>query len=132
MRDNNEGYLEILDAYERGGIFFGVVRVRHLDHAVEFEFGVDKAGYRALRRVLQERPFEVTAAGPYKYFCGSVRGTDETDFCEMSVRIEQSTQGRAFLFRAPKGLVLNLRWFSELRDESEASHLHRVPLDRSP
>ena len=103
MRDNNEGYLEILDAYERGGIFFGVVRVRHLDHAVEFEFGVDKAGYRALRRVLQERPFEVTAAGPYKYFCGSVRGTDETDFCEMSVRIEQARRVGPFFFERLRG-----------------------------
>ena len=58
MRDNHDGYPELLDAYERDGLFYGAVRVTVADEVAAFEFGVERRGYVTLRQILQTRPFD--------------------------------------------------------------------------
>jgi hypothetical protein len=72
MRDNSEGYLELRDAYERDGLYFGVVRVRTPSEAASIEFGVERAGYLALRRIFECRPFGSMPGVKHSfYFTGS-------------------------------------------------------------
>ena len=66
MRDNHDGYPELLDAYEREGSYFGAVRVILTGEEATFEFGLVERGYLSLKRVLQSRPFE--PRGQYRYF----------------------------------------------------------------
>jgi hypothetical protein len=51
LRDNHEGMLEIVTAYERDGFYFGVVRVQTPSETAAFEFGVAHEGYLALRKI---------------------------------------------------------------------------------
>ena len=44
----------------------------------------------------------------------------------MKVRVEQGKDGRQVDVRVPKDLLANLRWFAELKDFGEASHLPEV------
>ena len=118
---------EIVDAYTRDGQYFGVVRVEIGDKSGKFEIGVASDGYRALRRVLQERPFETTTAGSYRYFfVPFVRRLQEKGLIEFAVRIEQGREGRQFEFRGPEPLVANLMWFFKLKDFESAAHLRQV------
>ncbi|HEY2391002.1 MAG TPA: hypothetical protein VGK22_07490 [Candidatus Angelobacter sp.] len=61
MRDNHEGYPEIVSAFERGGLCFGVIRLTLPSDSAAFEFGVDRDGYGSLQRILQTRPFDKLA-----------------------------------------------------------------------
>jgi len=45
MRDNHEGYPELLEAYERDGLYFGAVRLIIAGEVAGFEFGLDKRGF---------------------------------------------------------------------------------------
>ena len=45
MRDNHEGYPELLDPYERDGLYFGAVRLIIAGEGAAFEFGLDKRGF---------------------------------------------------------------------------------------
>jgi hypothetical protein len=45
MRDNHEGHSELLDAYERDGLYFGAVRLIIAGEVAAFEFGLDKRGF---------------------------------------------------------------------------------------
>ncbi len=53
MRDNREGFPEIVNAYERDGQYFGAVRLDRSGNTATFEFGVAVAGYTALKRILR-------------------------------------------------------------------------------
>jgi hypothetical protein len=44
MRDNHDGYPELLN-YERGGLYFGAVRLIIAGEVATFEFGLDKRGF---------------------------------------------------------------------------------------
>jgi len=49
---------EIVDAFERSGHYFGVLEIRLAETSKQFEFGISLEGYRALRKILQLRPFD--------------------------------------------------------------------------
>jgi hypothetical protein len=66
MRDNHDGYPELLDACERDGLYFGAVRVTVGDEAAAFEFGVEQSGYVSLKQILQTLPFD--PLGKHRYF----------------------------------------------------------------
>jgi hypothetical protein len=68
MRDNHEGMPEIVDAFEEGGQYFGVVGVEIGGKLRVFRFGVSRAGYRALKRVLQLRPFDSLPGLEHRYY----------------------------------------------------------------
>jgi hypothetical protein len=129
MRDNREGLPEILDAVERDRHYFGVAQVVFGEQAHAFEFGVDVEGFKALRKVLQLRPFAKGAVGPYRYFfVPSVRRLGpESDQAEFAIRVEQAQEGRQFSEIGPRSLVANLMWFFELKSADAASHLRRAP-----
>jgi hypothetical protein len=129
MRDNNDGYPEIMNAYEREGQYFGVLRIVLADGAPTVEFGVSVAGYFALKRILSARPFDSLPGIPYRYFfTGSFTGATKPgqDTFAFSVRVEQGTAAKKFEFRGPKALLANLLWFSKLKSLEETSGLKRL------
>jgi len=115
---------EIIDAFERGAQYFGVVAIERNSVTKQFEFGVSLDGYRALRKVLQLRPFDSMPGTKQRYFFagryGKVSGPLEY---ETAIRVEQNRNGKLVDARMPKDLLSNLVWFSEIKDFSEASHL---------
>jgi hypothetical protein len=125
MRDNHDGYPELLDAYEREGYFFGAIRVIVAGEMAAFEFGLEKRGYISLKRILQSRPFE--PRGQYRYFFRGNFSEPETalDVVRFSVRIEEGTNGKAFYFEGPISLVSNLLWFQSLKDLEPTATLKR-------
>jgi hypothetical protein len=126
MRDNHDGYPELLDAYEREGSYFGAVRVIVAGEVAAFEFGLDERGYLSLKRVLQSRPFE--PRGQHRYFFrGNFSKREATsDTVTFSVRIEEGANGKGFDFDGPASLVSNLLWFQSLKDLQPTSSLKRL------
>lgn len=131
MRDSHEGMPEIIDAFEEGGQYFGVVRVEVGGRFEKFGFGVSQAGYRALKRVLQLHPFDSIPGIKHRYFfAGTHWKLEDSSDCVMKVRVEQGNDGKQVDSRVPKDLLANLRWFSELKDFGEAAHLAEVFLSK--
>ena len=123
MRYNHDALPEIVETFERDGRFFGVVQVKLNGLWMAFEFGVLEPGYRALRRVLQERPYENADAGRYRYlFVPKVSHPTGSPF-QFAVRIEQGRNGREFWFDGNRELISSLMWFFQLEDPSDAQHL---------
>jgi hypothetical protein len=127
MRDNHDGYPELVDAYERDGLYFGAVRVTLSDETAAFEFGVEKRGYFSLRRIFQSCPFE--PRGQYRYFfSGRFSKKDlSSDIVTFGVRIEQCATGKTLDFDGPESLVANLLWFKSLNNLESTSSLKRLP-----
>jgi methylase of polypeptide subunit release factors len=127
MRDNHDGCPEILDAFARGGYYFGIVRLSIPGQTATFEFGVDQKGYYALKRVLQSRPFDQLPGLPRRYFYSGSWGVDD-GLVGFRVRVEQGRLARNVGFNGPQALVDNLDWFCRLienRDFGPALHLRR-------
>jgi hypothetical protein len=126
MRDNHDGYPELLDACEREGSYFGAVRVIVAGEAAAFEFGVDEPGYLSLKRILQSRPFE--PRGEYRYFFQGNFSKRETasGMVTFGVRIEQGGNGKGFDFDGPVSLVSNLLWFQSLKELQPTTPLKRL------
>ncbi len=124
MRDNHEGMPEIIDAFEKEGQYFGVIGIEVDGKCKKFQFGVSHAGYRALRQMLQLRPFNIMPGVKQRYyFAGSYsRIPNSLDFSTY-VRVEQGKDGKQVDVRVPKDLLANLKWFSEIKDFNEAAHL---------
>ncbi len=125
MRDNSAGMPEILDAYERDGLFFGTIKVEISGIPAVFEFGLDPPGYTALKKVLQHRPFNNMSGTRHRYFfTGSHSiGWEPIVFY---VRVEDGLNGKQFEHQGPKSLVSNLLWFKRLKSLEETAHLQRI------
>ncbi len=127
MRDTHEGMPEIVDAFEKDGQYFGIVGIELGDTSRQFQFGVSLDGYRALRKILQLRPFDSMPGVKQKYFFarsyGKIPGSSDY---RTDVRVEQGRDGKKTEVRVPKDLLSNLVWFSEIKDFSEAAHLTEV------
>ena len=119
---------EIVDAYERDGEHFGVVRVVLSGEPASFEFWVDSGGYGVLRRVLRSRPFAETPGVAHKYFFvgNSSRKGGTTDQCSFGIRIEGPRDAKTFDFDGPISLAANLLWFASLNTPEDASALRRL------
>jgi hypothetical protein len=130
MRDSHVGMPEILKAYERDGFYFGAVRVIVANETAAFEFGVDREGYSALRKILQTRPFSDLPGIDYRYFYSGPHGYGrrETNDAPVTfdVRIEQGNDARQLRFLGPTSLVSSLIWFMKLPDLGEAGQLKRL------
>jgi hypothetical protein len=130
MRDNHLGMPEILKAYERGGFYFGAVRIVLAKETTAFEFGVDHAGYLAVRKILHTRPFSDMPGIEYRYFFAGPLGYGRRENNEapvtFDVRIEQGNDAGKFEFLGPTSLVSNLIWFTKPRDLGEAGQLKRL------
>jgi len=68
MRVDSEEIPEILSAAENDGQHFGFVRLQRRNEQKCFRFGVSRAGYLALKRVLQTRPFNQLPGLRHRYF----------------------------------------------------------------
>ncbi len=123
MRDNHDRMPELLAAYERDGNFFGAVAVTLAEGCRQFEFGVPRGEYIALRRILQYRPFDQLPGLQYRYFLASTAFRTPKGDIEVSIRIEQGDTSRQYQFQVPQSLGRNLFWFAQLTDFAAASHL---------
>ena len=124
MRDNHKGMPEIICAFDEEGQYFGVVGIELNDTNKKFRFGVSRAGYSALKRILQLRPFGSMPGVKHRYFfaLGYAKIPESLD-CMMTVRVEQDRDGRTMDARGPRDLLANLIWFSKIKDFSETAHL---------
>jgi hypothetical protein len=135
MRDNHEGYPEIIDAYERDGQYFGAVRLDLADGKPSLEFGVSASGYYALKRILGTRPFDSLPGLAYRYFfTGSFTGSTKPDqeTFEFAIRVEQGTTAKTLQLTGPKALLANLLWFAELKTIEQTSGLRRLDKPYEP
>jgi hypothetical protein len=116
---------EFLAAYERNGDRFGAICILLDAERVAVEFWVDEAGYGALRRVLQTKPFAATPGVPHRYFFTGQIGSMKVDGATVSfdIRIESQRDAKTFEFFGPKFLVSNLVWFRGLKDLTDVAHL---------
>jgi hypothetical protein len=127
MRDNHDGYPELLDAYERDGLYFGAVRVTVAGEAAAFEFGVEQRGYVSLKQILQTRPFDPLGKHRYFFKGNFSKREPDSDTVRFGVRIEQGANGKSFEnFSGPLSLVSNLLWFQSLKDLQNTAVLKRV------
>jgi len=119
MRDNHDGMMEFINAFEKDGHYFAIVELE----SKKFQFGVSRAGYRVLKRVLQARPFDQMPGLKYRYFYSGSQKIALTEHYSMQVRIElyqDATQGQ---FDIPKDLHANLLWFRRLENIEDATYL---------
>ena len=128
VRNDSVGMPEIIDACERGSEHFGVIRVSFAGESATLEFGVEKARYKALKRILGSRPFAETPGIPHRYsFAGSTSKVSVDSYrCTFRVRIEGGRDARSFEVEGPTSLAANLMWFAGLKSLSEASALRRL------
>ena len=127
MRDSNEGMPEIVDALEQDSKFVCIIRVKFGDTSKQFQFGISLDGYRALKKILQLRPFDAMPRVNQKYyFARSYSQVPGSSDCKAVVRVEQNRDGRQLEVRVPRDLLSNLLWFAEIRDPAEAAHLIEI------
>src|SRR6266404_2328403 len=109
MRDTHEGMPEIIDAFEKDGQYFGVVRIQRGRVHKQFQFGVSLDGYRALRKILQLRPFDSMPGVKHKHFFARSYGKIPGSLhYKTDVRVEQGRDGEQIEVHVPKDLLANL------------------------
>src|SRR5205807_2702189 len=105
MRDNHEGTPEIINTLEREGQYFGIVRIEIDGSSKTFQFGVTPAGHKALRRVLQLRPFDYIPGVKRRYFFArSYYKLPTGSECGAYFRVEQGKAGKQVEIHLPKDL----------------------------
>lgn len=116
---------EIIDAYERDGLYFAAIRLSRAGDDRIFELGISAASHTALRRVFQARPFDQMPGLSRRYFFLPSHGKgDDPERCVGRVRIEQGKDGRSVEVEMPETLIANLLWFYEMETLEPAKHLH--------
>src|SRR3954469_18442189 len=94
MRDNQKGLPEILNAFQEGEHYFGVVQLERPGEQRRFRFGVSREGYLALKRALQLRAFDQMPGVQCRFFfVPAVRRLEGKRFM-MTVRVEQGRNGK--------------------------------------
>ncbi len=127
MRDNHKGMPEIIDAFDKDGIYFGVIGIEIEDVYKKFQFGVSYKSYLALKRILQLRPFDKMPGLKYRYFfAGAYYKIEDISDVGVYIRVEQGNNGKQIDIRLPKDLLANLVWVSELKSFDEMAHLPQV------
>ena len=123
MRDNHDQLPEIVKVFERNSQYFAVIGVTLSSETRQFEIGLNRDAYDAIKRILQTRPFDQMPGVTYRYFfVPSVRRLDN-GMIEADFRIERSKTARQFRFEVPETLAAHLMWFLKLEDFTAASHL---------
>jgi hypothetical protein len=124
MRDNNEGMPEIVDAFEKDGQYFGIVGIQVSSESKQFQFGISSNGYRALKKILQLRPFDRMPGVKQRYFfAGSYGRIPSSSEFITDVRVEQNRTGKKVEVRVPQDLLSNLLWFATIKNFGDAAHL---------
>lgn len=123
MRDNHRGMPEIVAVTERDGCYFCVVSVEISGVVRHVEFGISLESYRALRRVLQIRPFDQMPGLRYRYFLTGGYGRGNKGTANASFRVELGRDSREISEPIPEVLAKNLKWLMELTSFKQAAHL---------
>jgi hypothetical protein len=124
MRDNHRGLPELLDAFQQGDHWFCRVKLELGNETAVFQFGIQREGYLALRRMFEMRPFDALPGLPHRFFVvHSLSHASHESRIMLGIRIEQGRSGKNFDVEFPKGLAANLLWFAELKSFEAASHL---------
>lgn len=123
MRQKNDAFVEILDATEQDGQYFGCVRLERDGEQKCFQFGVSRAGYMALKRALQTRPFDQMPSVRHHYFFVAPVQRIDDERAVMSIRVVQGKNHKHLDMQAPTDPVANLKWFAELGDWDKADKL---------
>ena len=119
MRDNHEGMIEFIDAFEKDGQYFGVI-----DHkSKRYQFGITPPGYRALRKAMQIRKFDMMPGLKYRYFYVSSQKVAPEEYYWMEVRVELGRDATKERIDIPKELHANLLWMARLKNVADAHHL---------
>lgn len=88
MRDDHEGMPELIDAFEKDGGYFGIVGAKDGEKERDFQFSLSLQGYRALKKVMQDRPFDLMPGLRYRYFYADSSKSHPEDRYTMIVNIE--------------------------------------------
>ena len=115
---------EIIDAFGKDDGYFGIIEIEIGGVFKQFQFGMSQNGYRALRRILQLRPFDAMPGVKQRYFFANGYGKlpDSSNYTSY-VRVEQNRDAKNLEVSMPKDLLANLVWFSQIKDFKEAAHL---------
>jgi hypothetical protein len=127
MRDNHTGMPELLEVFEKSAHYFARIEIVRGDQTKRFQFGVSRVGYLALKRTLQERPFDRMPGLKYRYFYISSQRPYLADEYVMFVRVELGRDATKVEITIPKDLHSNLLWFSRLLSLDDAAYLE-VPI----
>ena len=65
MRDNHDGFPEIINAYERDEHFFCSIALTIGTETKVFVFGKDQDSFKAAKRILSLRPFDQFPGAKY-------------------------------------------------------------------
>jgi hypothetical protein len=115
---------EIIDAFEKEGQYFGIIGIKVDGVSKQFQFGVSLNGHRALRKILQLRPFDsMPGVGQRYFFAGSYGKIPGSANFKTDVRVEQNRDGKHLEVSVPKDLLTNLVWFDQIKSFSETAHL---------
>lgn len=124
MRDNNEGMIEIIDAFKEGEDYFAIIEVTKNKLRQKFRFGITLLGYSSIKIILQSRPLGMMVGMQYKYFWSGTIGKSEKDhYASIDVRCEVLDKAKSFSFDIAENLVANLRWFKDLESFNDAEEL---------
>jgi len=128
MRDNHQEMPEILDAYQRDDTYFGVVRRAFGEEVQSFEFAIDFEAFKALRKIIESRPFGEMPGVPHRHFFARSYGgkLNEPKELTMSVRVETCRNAKNLDFPTPQSLLSNMLWFAEITNPIQAAHLIRI------
>ncbi len=87
------------------------------------QFGVTPAGYRALRKTMQIRKFDMMPGLTYRYFYVSSQKAAPDKYYWMEVRVELGRDATKERVDIPKELHANLLWMARLENMADAQHL---------
>jgi hypothetical protein len=122
MRDNHEGILEFIDAFERDEHYFAIIE----HQSRRLKFGVSRAGYRAIRKAMQLRPFDMMPGLKYRHFYAGSQKTAHAEKYWMEVRTELGRDATKERIDIPKDLHANLLWFQRLQNLDDAAYLENT------
>jgi len=119
MLDNHEGMIEFISAFEKDEHYFAIVEHR----SRKFQFGVSRAGYKAIRKAMQFRPFDTMPGPKYRCFYSGSYKTVGPEAYRMEVRVELLRDAAKEQIDIPKDLHANLLWFQRLANIEDAAYL---------
>ena len=122
MRGSHKEMIEIIDSFEKEGLYFVQIALYFGDAKNHYQFGVQKSGYNTVKRIFQFRPFDPASHSKYRYFWNYGHGRNDDGYF-LDIRFEQDKNGKSYPIRADEGLGSNLRWFIEIKDKKEIEHL---------
>lgn len=119
----------IIAAYEREDNFYGVVSICLRGITKLLEFGVDRHGYGALRRILKQCPVGIANHSeilPQHHFTGKTGRHWLTGRRYIVIRVTWGRSSKYQKMAVPAPLLKLLCWFAELATFEQVAHLNEI------